>query len=260
MVLFKYEYYPAVHFSSFTYQFTRSTIVVKALITLLVHSPTATSGNPISPLQSRQGTGISIIVGTVTPFIKAGLGGYSAPSCDDYGGNNAYYLNGNSSRSAPNAPLTYWQLCFTPGDHIFTQADADAAKCIIDLHTKSDDKCISVAGSTCDYTPPSIPLTKLPNSNPGMVGFLPSFTNVGTEKLLKGQIEWVGGGQSSEYVISVGDAANLKSAVDGFVGVGVDMADSGLGSEIDVYVMDGSDYKSTGMGLNSWGSNSKNHC
>ncbi|KAJ5116134.1 hypothetical protein N7456_000482 [Penicillium angulare] len=42
-----------------------------------------------------------------------------------------------------------WEICYYDGDDTFTQADADAANCLVNLHFTQDDKCIDVKGSMC---------------------------------------------------------------------------------------------------------------
>lgn len=39
---------------------------------------------------------------------------------------------------------------FYNGPELFTQKDADVAKCLVDLHANQDSACITKAGSSCD--------------------------------------------------------------------------------------------------------------
>ena len=77
---------------------------------------------------------------------------------------------------------------------------------------------------------------------------------------MKGQMGGVGKGVSPEWLIDAADAVTLKSAVDGLVGIKVDMANSQGGSEIDFGAMTGSDFATISNGLSFWGSNSANTC
>ncbi|KAI9714233.1 MAG: hypothetical protein M1812_006454 [Candelaria pacifica] len=43
-----------------------------------------------------------------------------------------------------------YEYCYLPGQHKFTQAEADIAKCLVDLHAEKAVKCISTEGSTCN--------------------------------------------------------------------------------------------------------------
>ncbi|KAJ5151989.1 hypothetical protein N7492_010284 [Penicillium capsulatum] len=43
-----------------------------------------------------------------------------------------------------------WFNCWFPGTEKFTKKDAEVVKCILDLHAKQHDVCISVKGSSCD--------------------------------------------------------------------------------------------------------------
>ena len=119
----------------------------------------------------------------------------------------------------------------------------------------------------CDYTPTTVSAQDFAQEAASGGAFAGAVTteilttsNPGTEKLLKGQMDQVGKRVSPAYVISAGEAVTLSAAVDALVGVGVDMADGGEGSQIDFAVMDGGDFASIDVGLNFWGSKSGNHC
>lgn len=150
----------------------------------------AISLNPFN----RRGFGDDLFIALVQGIAKAsgkelqGLFGDTTPNCCQENPSDDCVYNAGKAKNGGG-----FEACYVKGDAKIEDFDVEAMKCNIDLHYRQSDKCISMAGSRCEYG----------------------------GGIMKGEMGWWTSGHDSANQLSAEDSGTLQAAAESMRGASI---------------------------------------